>query len=169
MSIITTILFILLIAFCVYKAIILLTNSEKGSTGEIFGAILTFLTMFLVFIPLLTFANVWHNFSKLPEQNSEVFRLEQEKDIIKKANQQAIEKVIPVLQQYPKYEQELLKDLKPERVLFLHDAYPELKADTFFSKQANIIQANIDSEKEITLKQIQLEKDIKIRKFWIFF
>ena len=75
------------------------------------------------------------------------------------------EQIATVVEQYQKYESDILTELTPESAITLVSLYPELKADTLVAKQIDVYIQN--NEKIKSLRESQIEGSVL--RWWLYF
>lgn len=114
--------------------------------------------IFIVFLFITVIAAGIYNYNKSTIEN----RL----SVIEEQNQTVLAQIELLVQQALEYESNTYKDFKldAEKVIAFAQLYPDLKANSFFNKQIDIILANQEE-----IKQLKLDKaSLNAYHFWLW-
>lgn len=89
---------------------------------------------------------------------SELEIIDEKIQVITEMNEQRIKDIIPVLEKYPKIEQDIIGNINPNNFAVIGSVYPQLKSDKVYQAQAKLFSSNIKKLEDLKLSKLDQQK-----------
>lgn len=151
------------IAFIIWIVVGWISRSASGDYDDWSTPLIIFLGFIIMGIWYIAVINSYVS------AKAELQIIDEKISVIEEMNQKRVDDVIPILEKYPQIEKEIIGEINPNNFAVIGSVYPDLKSDTAYQQQAQMLMENIKKVEELEVSKLEMKKSLVSIGYHIWF